>query len=129
MAQVVERIWRSGPRRVKRSAWGYTLMVNGKQVRKYNAAWSKQDAQDALAARIVDRDVPPPLPPAPVVTFKQMTERYLREKEASKKKNLQSARHIIARLLTAFGETTSAGATDDRVGENGEAARARHREP
>jgi len=34
-----------------------------------------------------------------------MTERYLREKEASKEKNLRRDRHIIARLLTAFGET------------------------
>jgi hypothetical protein len=37
MAQVVQRTWRSGPRKVRKSAWGYTLQVNGKQERKYDA--------------------------------------------------------------------------------------------
>jgi integrase len=91
---------------VKRSAWGYTLMVNGQQIRKYNAAWSKQDAHNALAARILDRHIPPAPAAAPVVTFKAMTERYVREKEAAKKKNIRSDKHIIVRLLAAFGETT-----------------------
>jgi len=40
MAQVIERIWRSGPRKVKRSAWGYTLQINGKQEQKSDARWS-----------------------------------------------------------------------------------------
>jgi hypothetical protein len=34
MADVIQRIWKSGTRRVKRAAWGYTLQVNGKQERK-----------------------------------------------------------------------------------------------
>src|SRR4030095_540716 len=41
-----------------------------------------------------------------VVTFKQMTERFLKEKEASKKKTIKSDRRIIARLLTTFGPET-----------------------
>jgi hypothetical protein len=106
MAQVIERIWRSGPRKVKRSAWGYTLMVNGKQIRKYNAAWSKDDAQNALAEFILQRDVPVPTPVAPIVTFKAMTERYLREKKAAKKKTIRNDKNIIARLLVAFGSET-----------------------
>jgi integrase len=106
MAQVIERTWRSGPRKVKRSAWGYPLMVNGKQVRKYNAAWSKDDTQNALAEFILKRDTPAPAPVPPVVTFKQMTERYVREKEAAKKKTIKSDKNIIARLLVAFGPET-----------------------
>jgi hypothetical protein len=32
MALVTERIWRSGPRKVKRAAWGYTVQLEGTQV-------------------------------------------------------------------------------------------------
>jgi integrase len=106
MAQVVQRIWRSGPRKVRRTAWGFTLQVNGKQERKYDAAWTKDDAQEALAARLLEREVPAPPPAASVVTFKAMTERYLKEKEAAKKKTIKSDKNIIARLLVAFGPDT-----------------------
>ena len=34
MAEVIKRVWKSGPRKVRRVAWGYTLQVDGKQVRK-----------------------------------------------------------------------------------------------
>jgi hypothetical protein len=50
MAPVVQRIWRSGPRKVRRTAWGYTLQVDGKQERKYDAAWTKDDAVAPLVA-------------------------------------------------------------------------------
>jgi hypothetical protein len=50
MAQVIQRTWRSGPRRVKRSAWGYTVQIQGKQERKFDAAWSKDDAERACGA-------------------------------------------------------------------------------
>src|SRR5262245_40182026 len=106
MAQVTERTWRSGPRKVKRHAWGYTLQApDGKQERKYDASWSREDAEKALAARLLNLE-PKPAPDPTLITFKQMTERYLREKEASKKKTIKSDRRIIKRLLTAFGETT-----------------------
>jgi integrase len=118
MAQVLERIWRSGSRKVKRSAWGYTVQLHGKQERKFNAAWSKQDAQDALAARILDRDVPPTPPAAPVITFKAMTERYLKEKEAGRKKTIQNDREALARFLEVFGaETPLTEITAPRIAE------------
>ena len=41
MAEVIQRIWKSGPRKVKRTAWGFTLQVNGKQERRYDAAWTE----------------------------------------------------------------------------------------
>src|SRR2546427_7611354 len=54
MAQVIRRTWKSGARKVKRTAYGYTLMVKGRQIRKYDAEWGRQDAQEALAAAILD---------------------------------------------------------------------------
>jgi hypothetical protein len=106
MAQVVQRIWRSGPRKVRHTAWGSTLQVDGKQERKYDAVWTKDDAQEALAARLLEREVPSPPPAASVVTFAAMTDRYLREKEAAKKKTIKADKNIIAPLLVAFGPHT-----------------------
>jgi integrase len=118
MAQVIQRTWRSGPRRVKRSAWGYTVQIQGKQERKFDAAWSKDDAQNALAARLLDRDTPAPPPVAPVVTFKAMTERYLAEKQASGKKTIQNDHEAITKFLAFFGEETPLDAvTAPRIAE------------
>jgi hypothetical protein len=66
MAQIIQRTWKSGPRTVKRSAWGYTLQLHGRQERTFNAAWTKEDAQNAFAARVLDRDVPPAPAPSTV---------------------------------------------------------------
>jgi hypothetical protein len=58
VADIIKRVWRGGPRKVKRVAYGYTLQVNGKQVRKFDSAWTEGDAQKALAAALLGRDVP-----------------------------------------------------------------------
>jgi hypothetical protein len=42
----------------------------------------------------------------PVVTFKAMTERYLLEKEAAKKRTLEYDRYIINKLVAHFGADT-----------------------
>ena len=60
MTQVVQRTWRSGPRKVKRAAWGYTAQIDGKQIRKYDAAWSREDAEKALATRLLNLGEAPP---------------------------------------------------------------------
>jgi hypothetical protein len=60
MADVIKRIWRSGPRKVKRVAWGYTLQKDGKQIRVTRADWTEADAQQALAAVLLGRDRPTP---------------------------------------------------------------------
>src|SRR5688572_16275279 len=106
MAQVIQRIWRSGPRKVKKVAWGYTLQIHGKQERKYDATWSKEDARDALAARILNRDATPPSAPAPGVTLAAMIELYLRQKAAGGKKTIQNDREALARCLAFFGPDT-----------------------
>ena len=43
MAEVIPRTWRSDPRGVKKTSWGYTLQINGKKAWKFKAAWSKDD--------------------------------------------------------------------------------------
>lgn len=40
-------------------AYGYTLQVNGKQERCSRAEWTREDVQNALAARLLERDTPP----------------------------------------------------------------------
>jgi hypothetical protein len=46
MAKVIQRVWKSGPRKVRRT--GYTFQRDGKPIRKYNASWSREDAENAL---------------------------------------------------------------------------------
>jgi integrase len=105
MAQVVQRTWRSGPRKVRKSAWGYTLQVDGKQERKYDASWTKEDAEKALAARLLNISTPVENQ-ADVITFKTMTDRYLKEKEVSGKQTLCNDRAAVARFLAHFGPST-----------------------
>ena len=95
MAAVVKRTWWSrGPtgRRVRRIAWGYTLQVNGQQERRYDAAWSRQDAEEALAKRRLERDAPPP-PPSPKTLGELVTE-YLEYKRAKGKRSIRQDEQI-----------------------------------
>ena len=103
MAQVIQRIWRSGPRKVKRAAWGSTLQANGKQERKYDAAWSEDDARAALVARL-EAIQQPPVPMPSQRTLQQLAEEYLAYKEQRGKRSLKEDTRILAtRLLPAFG--------------------------
>ena len=102
MAQVVKRVWRSGPRRVKRVAYGYTLQVNGKQERKYDSSWTEEDAQRELAARILNRDVPKPVA-VPGMTFAIAVEKYILEKTATRKRSIRNDRMALARLKAFLG--------------------------
>ena len=61
MAKITKRTWTSrGPtgHRVRKVAYGYSLVVAGRQERKYDSAWSREDAQRALAARVLEREAP-----------------------------------------------------------------------
>jgi integrase len=105
---VIERVWRSGPRKVKRTAWGYTVQIGAKQVRKFDALWSKDDAQQAMAARMLERDTPATTTATPnvAITFKQMIDRYLLRKKADKKITVNDDRVILARMGAYFGVNT-----------------------
>src|SRR5262245_34479255 len=102
MANLTKRTWyRRGPtgHRVKHVAYGYTLQVNGKQVRKTDARWSKEDAEAALAARQLERDVESAAPPIAPLTFGDAVERYLAAK--SRKKSIADDRRHLATFMAA----------------------------
>jgi integrase len=109
MAQVIQRTWRAGPRKAKRVAWGFQLMVNGQRERKYDRAWSEDDARAALVQRQEELAAPPPPPESTVLlvvgrTLQQLAEEYLMYKEQRGKRSLKEDLRILAtRLLTAFG--------------------------
>src|SRR5215472_8345972 len=106
MAEVSRRTWRSGQRKVRRSAWGYTLQVDGKQERRYREEWTREDAQQALAARLLKQDAPLAAP-GPVttmvntMTFGEAITRYLEVKKA--KRGWKDDQRNLFRLREAFG--------------------------
>jgi integrase len=103
MAQVIQRIWRSGPREVRKVAWGYTLQLGGRQIRKYDTKWTREQAQAALAARILDRDVPKA--PAAGKTLAELGAEYLAQKERTKR-SVRNDRMAVARFKADFGADT-----------------------
>jgi integrase len=104
MASVIKRVWQSGSRRVKRVSWGYTLQVNGKQERVTDSAWTEQDAEKALAARLLGITDAPTASASVGITFGQALERYLKAKSRKKSIN-DDARHLTA-LRGSFGAET-----------------------
>ena len=89
---------------MKRVAYGYTLQVDGNQVRKCDSAWTEGDAQKALAEALLGRDVPNPAAPTPTLTFAEAVERYLKAK--SRKRTVKRDAWHLAALTRAFGAET-----------------------
>ena len=88
MAQVIRRVWRSGPAKVRRVSYGYTLQVDGHQVRKFNRAWSREQAELELA-RVVAGVTAPPAAAAPGgMAFGVMVEKFLDAKRAEGKRSI-----------------------------------------
>ena len=103
MATLITRTWKSiGPtgHKVKRVAHGYTLMVKGKQERVTKAEWTKDDAQNALAARLLECDAPT-VPARATMTFGEAVARYLEVK--AKKRSWKDDRRNLHRLRDTFG--------------------------
>jgi integrase len=116
MAQVVQRTWRSGPRKVKRAAWGYTLQVGEKQERKYDATWSRDDAEKALAARLLKLDEPPTIAPPPPLTLAEGIDKFLAFKRVEGKRSVDEDERHLAKLKAWFGESTPlSGITAQRI--------------
>src|SRR2546430_13233841 len=113
MARVSQRLWRAPGRRAKRRAWGFTVQVDGKQKRVYKAEWTKDDAQNALAAFLLK--VEPPTPTCGM-TLAGASERYLATK--ARKRTLKKDERILKHLKSAFGAGTPlADLTASRISE------------
>ena len=106
MAKIIKRTWSStGPlgRKVKHVAYGYTLMVHGKQERKVSSAWlTEAEALEALAKR--QREVGAGILERAERTLGEVAEEYLRYKADHGKRTVPSDRRILSgRLLPALG--------------------------
>src|SRR5882724_9852780 len=107
MAKVTKRVWMSrGPtgHRVRKIAWGFTLYVNGERERVYDGRWTKEDAQNALAERVLERDAP--LPPPTPKTFAEVVTEYLDFKRAKGKRSVDGDVVALKRFAAFFGEAT-----------------------
>jgi len=114
MAKVNQRPWRVPGQRTKRKAWGYTVQMDGKQKRVYKAEWTREDAEKALAARLLQ--VGPPKPKSSGLTLAQASERYLATK--ARKRSLREDKRILEHLKSALGaDTLLTNLTASRISE------------
>jgi integrase len=122
MAEVIQRVWRSGPRKVRRVAFGYSIQVpcrpcphRGKkgqvahpdgvrQERVTNVAWTEEDAEKALAARLLGLSPSLTASASVGITFGQAVDRYLQAK--SRKKSIQDDTRHLTMLRGIFGAET-----------------------
>src|SRR5436305_4741520 len=102
MAKVRQRTWTVPGQRTKRRAWGFVTAENGKQVRQFRADWTKEQAEAALAERLLK--VESPKAQGAGMTFGQAIEEYCRAK--ARKKSLATDRRYLNELRTAFGADT-----------------------
>jgi len=106
-----KRAWRHEGR--LRSAWGYTLIVDGKQIRRQGFV-SREEAQGAMEA--YKAEVCAPLVAAlPSMTLAQAVDRYAAEK--SRKKGIAETSRVLRVVwLPALGaETALSDITADRI--------------
>src|SRR5262245_44663990 len=103
MAKVRQRAWKVPGQRTKRKAWGFvTVDASGKQVRRFKAEWTKEDAEAALAAELLQIEQPKVQPGG--LTLGQAAERYLAAK--SRKKAVGEDKRQLDHLKAAFGADT-----------------------
>ena len=84
-------------------------MVGGKQERKYSAEWTKEDAEKALAARLLSLEPKALAPESPTMTLGQAKEKYLAVKQAEGKRSIRDDRQNLHRLVAALGVDTPLG--------------------
>jgi len=114
MAQVNQRLWKLPGQRTKRKAWGFTAQINGKQVRRYKAEWTQDDAEAELAKALLQ--IEPEKPKGPGITLAQAAERYLASK--ARKRTIEADRSQLDALQAEFGaETPLAEITASRISE------------
>ena len=114
MARVNQRLWRIPGQRTKRKAWGFTAQINGKQVRRYKAEWTQDDAEAELAKALLK--IEPEKPKGPGITLAQAADRYLATK--ARKRTIDADRRQLDLLKAEFGEETPlAEITASRISE------------
>jgi integrase len=108
--KVRRRTWKFEGKR--RESWGWTLEVNGRQVRKQG--WeSKAEAEDALDAYREELKNPP-APARVELTLAEAFERYFEAK--ARKRSLFADRQLSKQLTAEFGGDTPLSAlTSDRI--------------
>ena len=74
--------------RTKRKAWGFTAQISGKQVRRYKAEWTQDDAEAELAKALLQ--IEPEKPKGPGITLEQAAHRYLASK--ARKRTIEADR-------------------------------------
>src|SRR5437879_513862 len=89
---VRKRSWRDKRGRLQ-SAWGFTVSVDGKQIRKqgYLSENEAQTALDALRAETLA-----PVQKTPTITLQEAVERYIAEK--SRKKGIVETARVLRRV-------------------------------
>ncbi len=125
MAKIRRRTWLSRGvtgHKVKRTSWGFTTMVDGRRVRRYNAAWqTREDAERGLAACLlgIEEAKQNQQTAAPRgMTLGEAVERLLLEK--SRHRSVDEYRRIFERvLLPEFGtDTPLVDITASRISEH-----------
>src|SRR5262249_21327632 len=124
-----QRTWRVPGRRTKRKAWGFVTVENGKQVRCFKAEWTKEDAENALAARLLKIEQEPK-PATSGLTLAQAAERSQKDRTARvgrrvldgklpehrRKTLLAEGERLVKHLKSAFGtDTPLADITASRI--------------
>src|SRR3989304_2325843 len=105
MAKLIKRVWKSrGPtgHTVKKVAWGYTLQVDGQQERRWCGTWTKEEAQEKLSARILEREAP--TPSSTPKTLGAVAGEYLDYKRGKGKRSIRRDEQILAHLKRHLGE-------------------------
>ena len=105
MAKVSQRLWKIPGQRTKRKAWGFTLQVEGKQVKSYRADWTREEAEAELAKQLLK--IEPVEPKGTGITLKEAVERYLVAK--ARKRTLAEDKRQLEALKTEFGPDTPLG--------------------
>jgi integrase len=112
MAQVNQRLWKIPGQRTKRKAWGFTAQINGKQIRRYKAEWTQDDAEAELAKTLLQ--IEPEKPKDPSITLAEAADRYLAGK--ARKRTIEADRRQLDLLKVEFGaEAPLAEITASRI--------------
>src|SRR5438034_5192796 len=115
-SMITKRIWKSGPRRIKRVKWGFTAQRNGKQVRRVREEWTKEDAERAFSEWTIEGVTSATdMVAAPAgMTFGAMVEKFLAKKKSEGKRSIQDDEERSVPLLAFFGKATPLAAIRTR---------------